>query len=266
MGPCILATLALVWLGFKKRIPRHIAAVGVACFIVICGLIAIGWGLRGPFGIHPIMLFRSIIPKFDSIRQPAKTLLTLAPFAAVLLAITFAQLARITDRKGVAAVLPVAMVLLGIHYSRPFNPTLCRLDSEQAAYAAASATLDAAYTDPADPGRALAIPLWPGDSTWNAVDEHYALIHHLRMINGYSPAVHKSYRGDIFEPYSPLNMGWAPDALLDSLLDRHAGVLLFHENAHYQHKWSAHPPAYTFEALRNHPRLKPITRERAVWA
>jgi hypothetical protein len=154
------------------------------------------------------------------------------------------------------------MGALVFDYSRRISPTVCLLTKEQGAF---EAIADDARTTGNPKPILLSLPLWPGDSHYDSLNEYYVSLYRLRMVNGYGGSVKKWFRDDIVLPFESLNVGGISDNQLDSLQKRGVGYLALHEDC-FPEKVSPFPVGHTLQALLNHPRLRCIGKDAAVWA
>lgn len=235
-----------------------LVALLVAGGTVLVMLLALG--THGPGRGWLYAQARSCIPHFDKLRQPAKIMNILFGLLPVGFAFALRGWVRITGpRLRSSWALGACAVLLLAGYAPVFRAGICRLTLKQDAYAAV------AWAPGKEPRRALALPLWPGDSAWSSVNLHYASLYHLRMVNGYSPAAPATYAEDIFYPFRSANQGILTDTQLDDLLRRNVTHLLFHEDA-FPAKVSPFPVGITRQRLLTHPRLRPGERDGAIQA
>ena len=198
---------------------------------------------------------RDAISPYRMIRQSAKIMLVLPALLAPLLAFGLARL----PRAGIVSV--GAALLVGIDMAAWIHPRIGSLDAGHPAYAAIAR--DAAQNDVAC--RALAIPLWPGDSHQSSVYLDYATRYRIRMANGYSPVVSRAYRDDFFARHQPANQGVLTDAQIDDLLARGIRWLLLHEDQ-FPEKVSPFPVAVTLDRLHRNPRVELLQQSGSVWA
>lgn len=201
----------------------------------------------------------TLIPPYEMIRQPAKIFSGLTTLLGLVLVIPFAEQRFISRWPTViAGFLSLAFL---VEVSGRIDPTISLLDGGNDAYAAILDTADNHEEVP----RALAIVLWPGDSHWSSLYQYYAVRHRLRLVNGYRPNVPEGYQEDIFLPFSPLNQGWADDALLDRLLGKGIRYLLLHEDA-FPEQVSPFDVGQTLSRLLAHPRIRLLEQDHAVWS
>lgn len=254
----LLAGVTAVVIMFRDRHRRvmALAAVGLLAGLVVLILLALG--VNGPLEALPLRLAQKWIPPYSMVRQPAKILCLLPTLLAVLAALYFSLTRR--SRLGMAAGL--ALLLAGAVESKlNVRPTLCLLDTQQGAYQAAAERA----AQMGHPPHALIVPLWPGDSAWTSLYEHYASLYRIRMLNGYTPIVPHEYLRDVFDRFQSANSGHLDDAQLDELLRRGVQFLILHEDA-FPEKVSYFPVAFTLKQFLNHPRLEFLTQDRAAWS
>lgn len=234
------------------------AAWGGALWLVC----ALALGANGPGNGALYALARRLLPPLQMIRQPAR-FLTLAPtLIPVLLGMVTAPLfLQLKPRTG-RIVLGVFAAAMAFEYARFTQVELCLLDPQQGAYAAVQR--DHASRS-ATPARALALPLWPGDSHWSSLYQYYASLYRIRMLNGYAPVVEQEYQAEVFERFRSLNAGVIGNDQLDALLAMDIHHVLLHEDA-FPEIVSPFPIARTLDRLSRHPRLELIERDARVWA
>ncbi len=232
--------------------------------VVIAGIMVLALGPNTPFdpNHHLWKALRAVIPPYRMIRQPAKIFCLLTPFLGIALALALDRMNGVSRRRS-WRVLLAGVVIAGfmVDYGRRLEPTICLLDYEQGGYRAVA--VDAAKSGREN--RALAIPLWPGDSHWNSITEYYATLHRTRMLNGYSPSVSRQYFTHVFLRFEAINMGLINDDILDGLLAMRIGYVILHEDA-FPPKVSPFPVSQTLDELRRHPRLRFLAKDKAVWA
>ncbi len=254
----ILAALAI---RAGDRRLRWAGLAGLMLVVGIAGVALLSLGTNIPLGGDRFWgRWIRLIPPYRMIRQPAKVFVLMMALLPVLAARVFEVLGREGRGRWRFAVAALWTVGLAAEYPRRISPSLCGLEREQPAYAAAAA--DAAARG--ETARMLALPLWPGDSHWTSINVYYASLHRIRLVNGYLPFPRQGYFEDIFLPLSELNQGVISDKRLDQLLDMGVRHLAIHENA-FPEKVSPFPVAHTIEALMAHPRIAFLAQSRAVW-
>jgi len=237
-------------------------AVPLGWAALLAVVVVLAMGVRGPDHGALFDLARRILPPLKMIRQPAR-ILTLAPtLVPVMLAVVTAPLFRRLNKRAPRLLLGAFAVAMVGEYARMTNAELCLLDTRQGAYATVAADHAGGA---ASPTRALALPLWPGDSHWSSIYQYYASLYRIRMLNGYAPVVDRDYYETIFQRFRGLNAGAIENAQLDALLALDIPYLLLHADS-LPESVSPFPVAHTLNRLLAHPRLDLLGRDRAVWA
>ena len=242
--------------GWRRLVVMVLLLAGIA------GIMALALGTSGPFHALFLRICRKIIPPYAMIRQPTKifclmpTLLAVA--AGISLSAVFAHI-KIRQVKIITAMLFCAAITA--EYVLRVNPTVSLLDLKQGAYAAVA---DQATVEGKAP-QVLVIPLWPGDSHYSSVYQHYASLYRVRMVNGYNPFVSRTYFENVFRPYESVNQGWLTDKQIDELLRRKIEYIILHEDL-FPEKVSPFPVGFTLKQFLTHKRLRFIKQEGRVWA
>ncbi len=219
----------------------------------------------GPFSPLDGRLFtavRKIIPHYDMIRQTAKIYVILPSLLAVGAVAASRQWRLVlADRISTRWLAPVVALLFGVEYFFQSMPILSRVDLQQGAYAAVAA--DAAANNIAP--RALILPLWPGDSHFTSIYQHYASLYRIRMMNGYRPFVPLEYIEQVWHPLKTINLGEFTEAQRTNLLGRGIDYLVLHEDL-FPEKVSPFPIATTLKRLLDHPYLEFLAQDGPVWS
>jgi hypothetical protein len=262
LGAGLLAQLVLA-----ARRPREhwrnglflVAVLGIAAAVVTLAL-----GTRGPHHGSWLRHVRDWIPPYAFIRQPTKALTVFPILLALALTLACNALLALRDVRWLRRAIVPALLALPIllDYKLQVRPTVCLLDREQPAYLAVAA--DAARHDNMKP-RVIVLPIWPGESSWASLYEHYVSLYRVRMINGYQPVIPREYIRDVFEPFESLNCGILTEDQLDKLKQKGIGYILLHEDA-FPEKVSHFPVAFTLKRLLEHPRLELLEHGENVWA
>lgn len=237
----------------------------LACALLLgaCAtVIMLALGTHGPWDALFLRAARKLIPPYAMIRQPAKIyclMPTLLMFAGALSWRAWTQeLGWLSMPSRLLIALVAAMVLeLGFQ----IRPTVCVLDHEQGAYAAVAEHARSHGVEP----RAIVLPIWPGDSSWASLYEHYVSLYRIRMINGYQPAVPKEYIENVFSVFESFNCGLLDETQRVALKRFKIDYVLLHEDA-FPEKVSWFPVAFTIKKLLNHPYLELLRQDRNVWA
>jgi hypothetical protein len=250
----LLAVTPLLIGALRRAGPeRRRAALALLLLAGAAGVAVLALGPYGPLDGRLFDGARKVIPQYVMIRQPAKVFAVLPSLLAVAAAIGVSLAAGRLRR-----VLLLLLALTALEFRLRFAPVLCPLAPRQDAYAAAAAVA------PQRPA-ALVLPLWPGDSHYTSVYQYYALLHHLRLVNGYRPFVPAAYIDQIFHRFESANQGVLDDAQLDELLSRGVPAIILHEDL-FPEKVSPYPVGFTLQGLLRHPRLTLLDQDGPVWA
>lgn len=223
-------------------------------------IIALALGPFGPFGSWLFVAARDHLPYYRMLRQTAKIFALLPAFLPLVLVVGLQGALGARPRPAVAWLAAILVAgTLTFDYQRLFRPMVCELALPSPAYAA---LVNDSLANGETP-RALAIPLWPGDHHSGSIYQYFAINHHVRMLNGYRPAVPGTYLADIFTPFESLNQGIANDAQLDNLLSRGVRHLVFHEEL-YVAQISPFPGYLTLDRLLQHPRLALLAHDNTI--
>lgn len=265
-----LASLAVLGTALVRRSARTSSfrhcLVGCLLFGGIVVVLVLALGPRGPWDGRLFYGFRRLIPPYAMIRQPAKILLLLPSMVAVGLVLGASALDRLCGggrrtRRVARTAMAAGVILAGVEAVSFVRPTVCLLRDEQPAYAAVAGHAAASDHVP----RVVILPLWPGDSHYGSVYEHYVSLYAIRMLNGYSPVVAQTYFEEVFLRFQSLNQGAIDDEQLDDLLGMGIDYILLHEDL-FPEKVSPFPVVQTLAALWEHPRLRLLQQADRVWA
>jgi hypothetical protein len=269
VGYALLALLALgaaAHLRARRRHPDTVPAIPTRTFMILlaalAGIVILSLGTQNPAGPKAWAILMKLLPPYGMIRQPDKiyclmpTLLALAWVFALTTLIGRNAATRRQRVLGLLCLLPLAW-----DYQFRIRPTLCLLDHEQGAFRAIAEDARKANRIP----HLLSLPLWPGDSHFDSINEYYISLYHIRMMNGYGGTVRQKYYQEIFMPFESMNLGSISDGQLDDLLRRGIHYLILHENL-FPEKVSPFPAAQTLQRLLAHPRLGKLAQDRSVWA
>ncbi len=263
--PLLLASLAAFLLYLRRGKPRITGREWTFLVMSLAGMAVIlllALGPNGPFGGALFRFCRSVFPKYTMIRQAPKIYCLLPSLVACFMALASGiVMERISRRKWFGGFLLVMVVIVVMEFQGRIRAGICELDTRQAAYRAVVA--DAARNHRI--ARALVLPIWPGNSHWASLYEHYASLHRLRMVNGYSPAVSTNYIASVFRPLESANLGELQPDQLDQLRDMGVDYILLHEDA-FPEKVSPYPVVFTLNGLLSNPRLEWLAQDRQVWA
>ncbi len=112
--------------------------------------------------------------------------------------------------------------------------------------------------------RVLALPIWPGESSWSSIYQYYATRHRLPMINGYRPAISWDYVKKVFYPLSAMNTGEVNEKIWKLLREFEVKFVVFHEEA-FPGKVSPFPAHFTISRLKDNGFLKFIKQEGSLF-
>ncbi|MCO6400399.1 MAG: hypothetical protein J5I99_04120 [Verrucomicrobia bacterium] len=255
-----LAALTLRAWKNRERIPmQRMALIGMISMGIL-GIVLLAMGPFGPPDGALFILARKYIPGYSMIRQSAKVFVLLPALLGIGVALS---LDAALDRWIRQARWILLLVAAGFFTEYFFQSKLLlsRLDKTNDAYAAAAHDAEMRHKKP----RAIILPLWPGDSHYASVYQYYASLYRIRMINGYRPFVPADYIHDVFDHYQTINVGYATDEQLDSLLSRGIEHVILHEDL-YPEKVSSFPVGKALTALLNHPRLSLLKQDGPSWA
>ncbi len=268
LGYTIFVVLAGGWLALLVQTLRAPQATWRRWFVLsvigagVLGVMYLTLGYRAPFNGRLFDMARHWIPNYNMIRQPAKILCVLPTLFAVGAALSFGLLtAALRERRWSLGLAAAALGLMLWECAGRSNPTLSLLDNRQEAYAAVAADAREA----GQPPHAFIIVLWPGDSHYASLYQHYASLYRVRMVNGYNPFIKKDYFESVFRRFESLNQGMLSEEQIARLGTMGVHWLLFHENF-FPEKVSPFPAAATLQNLLNHPRLKLLKQDGPVWA
>ena len=259
----LLAGLILAIVAIKKHGRSKIRNLIVYAMLALAGLTIIGLalGMNGPFNDLLFRFARKYIPMYDKIRQPAKIYCLMPALLTVMGALALTSFCALSARRRVAVCIGVLTAGILIEAKNHVRPAICLLDTEQAAYAAIARDAAQRGVQP----RAIAVPLWPGDSAWSSIYQHYATLYRIRFVNGYHPATKKKYFINTFRFLQSINQGMLNAEQRERLADQGVDYVVFHENA-FARKVSPFAGAFTLERLLNHPHLELRAQSDGIWA
>ncbi len=244
----------------KKSLRSLLFMLGLLGFAGTVAILALG--PHGPPRARIFLLARNLIPPYAMIRQAGKIYCLMPSLLAVGCALAAAVLTGFTPLARRRYIFPAAIaVLIGLEYRSLMRPDISLLQHDQPAYAAVAADARQANRVP----RALAVVLWPGDSHYASIYQHYASLYRIRMVNGYSPAVSRNYFEDVFLKFESINQGFLSEKQADELLEMGVGYIMLHEDL-FPEKVSPFPVAFTLKHFLNHSRLEKLKQADRVWA
>lgn len=238
-----LTVACLVFLSFgvrrgATRLPTILVAIGL-----ILGLL-VGLGTNGPIigGVRDLLQ-----GEVDLLRQPTKAHLAFP----VLLTVFFAMGASVVPRKLFAVIVGLVLAEQLVQV-RPFLSELAD---------------NPVYQEVVRDGgeRVLVVPLRPGDSAFDSIQQYHAMRSRLKFVNGYSPRVPDAWTHSAFEPLRTVNQGVL---LADQIgLLRKMGVShVVYDESQARDDAFDFPPALVRERLQLNPALELLAHEGNIWS
>ena len=184
--------------------------------------------------------FHSQVPLFNFPRSPTRILYLSFFLLALLAAYGTAAWQRRIRPKVFKWVALLGLILLIGDYFPAKAPGISTVPMESPLYRIVQNRLK--------DGRLLALPLWPGESSWSSIYQYYSTLTRVPMINGYRPSVSRKYVEQVFKPLAPLNNGALDPVLWRRLRDLRVKYVMLHEEA-FPSKVSPFPPHFTKRRL-----------------
>lgn len=228
----------------------------------IVSVVLLALGPHGPGGGKAFALAREWIPFYAMLRQAGKIFTLMPTLVAVAGALALTALISLSKAKWwrISCLMVVALAFF-LEFLPLSRPVISRVDTRQDAY---QAVADHARQLGEKPGM-LIVVLWPGDTHYSSVYQHWVVRYGIRMVNGYNPAIDNTYYDTIFQRFISVNHGYLDDDQADELLARGIRYLALHEDM-FPEKVSPFPVTYTLKAFLNHPRLSLLQQADRVWA
>ena len=256
----LVLCLVKAWRNHERATWRTCALMGMLV-IGIVGIVLLALGPFSPFEGRAFTAARKFVPNYTMIRQTAKIYVLLPALLALGVTLTLTGLRTWLPRRlGVALVLAVATGF-AVEYFFQSKLLLGFIDDRNGAYAAVA---DDAKSR-TDPAHVVVVPLWPGDSHYTSVYQHYVSLYRIRMINGYRPFVPKEYIDSVFTPFRSINHGVLSDEQINELLRRGIHYVILHEDL-FPEKVSPFPVTTTLRNLLEHPRVTLLQQDGPVWS
>lgn len=264
--PLLLAVGSLAIIVAFVRNPRRQWPNMLFWLLLLVGIGGIAVLALGPHGMRHggfYSLVREVVPHYAMIRQAGKIFTLMPTLLALGGALALYAVVRSLPRGEWwrrACIGVVGAGLIGGYLFLP-SPTLTYLDTSQRAY---QAVVDDAEKLGIVP-RALVITLWPGDSHFSSIYQHYSIAHRIRMINGYTPAIDTEYFHDVFRRFESVNQGYLGDDQIENLVSRGIRHILVHEDI-YPEKVAPFPVSFLLRTYMSHPRLAFLDQDGPVRA
>jgi hypothetical protein len=264
LGILIIAGLAATaYRTWKKQVhPVRVLAPALLLFLGIGTVIILSTGVNNPWGVLFWQRLCKLLPPYGMIRQPAKIYIVLPTLIAMFMAITGPNMLAVArlNRKSLLCCSLIGLILT-LNFAQRINPSICKLDTQQGAYSAVVEDAEKSSITP----HILCLPLWPGDSHWASINQHYVSLYRIRMVNGYRPTRREDYVDDIYTRFESFNKGGYSNEQLDNLVGRGVHYIVLHEDA-FPEKVSHFSVSHTIYQLLAHPRIKLLAQDKAVWA
>ena len=284
----------------RAELGRAAAALALAAAILFVFLLALG--VNGPLEGAPLRLVRKLVPPFRMVRQPLKAFCLLPAFYSAFLAAGLSALAYLRRdarrrrageaglsrlaaakaasgavatarrdraaraarlRRAAGAATCVAVPLAAyLSVSRGMQPGLCRLPGPNRAYGLA---VEDARAHGFEQPRAIALPIWPGDSSWSSLYQYSAARAGMRMVNGYAAVTERRYVERVFLEFETMTEGELTPRQLRKLLHTGVSTVILHENA-FPPKVSPFPFGATLRRLLANPHLRFLGEDGGAWA
>ena len=236
----------------------------ILCLLLsgIAAVVILALGVHGPWQALFLRACRKLIPPYAMIRQPAKIFCLMPVLLSVAAGIGLSGIFSCFKNQRTKILLALLFCAAVVtEYKLRVHPTICILDLKQGAY-------EAVIQDAAISGKqahAMIVPLWPGDAADSSIYQYYASLYRLRMLNGYSPVVPKSYAENVFNRYESVNQGLLTEKQVNGLLRSGINYLILHEDL-FPEKVSPFPVGMTLKRLLENERLKLVKQAGRAWA
>jgi len=256
LGLAVVFALAALLLLALRRVEDKTRRWDMVFFLALFTgsyLLAFGTTLTEYFPIYK--LFYKYFPYFNLSRSPTKIMIIVMACIAMLAAYSIKWL---MDRAGAwpKAAGALFMVALAFDY-HPGKPVgICLLDQNNEVYQFIARTNDGKPV--------LNLPIWPGEASWEAIYQYYAVESGAPMINGYSPLVKKEYVDHVFWPLSPMNGGDMAPLQEETARKLNVGYIVFHADA-YPPKVGAFSPYIAIQRLIESPYLELVMKKDPLW-
>ncbi len=259
----LIALIVILIAAFRKRMSARQLIFFSLVFVGSLCVVSLALGSNGLWDGWMLWTSRKFVPKYKMIRQAVKIYCLMPLFFSVLAAMGMKQfLSIVPSRRHPRFWVAVLAFLCVAEWRFQINPSICLLAHDEPAYAAVRADAEAQGNDKP---RAIVIPLWPGDSHWSSLYEHYVSLYRIRMLNGYSPAIGNEYYNSVIMPLDTMNRGVVSEEQLSLLKNMDTDYLIFHQDA-YPDQVSPYPASQALFRFLAHPHLELIKQSESIWA
>jgi hypothetical protein len=261
----LLFLIAFVSLSYRaiRLKQRLVLATSILVFVAFIIGAWLSLGFHGPLDGLAIKAARSWLPGYGMIRQPAKIFCVMPMLMAWMIAVGFSRNREggiLIPRRYVLAMVAAAVAVAAESMAK-LSATICLLDRGDDVYAHVVKDAEGKGLTPV---RAIAVPLWPGDSDETSVPVFYAHKHGIRLFNGYSPVVPKNYYGQV-RMLDSMNQGFFTDEQASFLLELGIHHVVVHEDM-YPEKVAPFPVGLLLNRLDSHPRLSKLSQNGSIHA
>ncbi len=258
----LVALVSFVIAAIKKKETARNTAFFMMMFVASLCVISLALGSNGIGDGVMMRGCRAILPKYTMIRQAVKVYCLMPILLTILIGLGTSQFIAVVSAKRSPRVWIAVLTLLCIlEWRLQIDPSICLLTNEEAAYASVKDDADRLGIEP----HAVIVPLWPGDSHWASLYEHYVSLYRIRMLNGYSPAIGNDYAESVTKPLSSINLGVISQDQVKLLKSMKIDYLIFHEDA-FPDQVSAYPASQTLFRMLSHPSLELMKQSESIWA
>lgn len=243
------------WKSTQPALVMALTMLGITGIVLLC------MGPFSPFDGRIFTAARKYIPNYTMIRQPAKIFVLLPSLLALGATVSLTALRGWMSPRAYGGLIAALALGFSAEYFRQSKLLISTLDDTNEAYAAVAEDARESAINP----QVVVIPLWPGDSHYSSIYQHYASLYRIRMINGYRPFVPKDYVDDVFVRFRSINHGVLDDAQISNLLARGIKYVILHEDL-FPEKVSPFAVSVTLRNLLEHPHLTLLKQDGPVWA
>lgn len=226
-------------------------------FVVFTVTYILSFGVTLDDEIPLYSLFYNYFPYFKFSRSPWKIMILAMTALSALSAYMAVWFSGVKSGKAIlrlAGVLLLAVVAVDFHPRKSIG--VCLLDEGNETYEFIQQT--------ANGKPILNLPIWPGESSWEAIYQYYAVQSGVPMINGYSPMVKQEYIDNIFWPLFPMNVGDMSEKQVELVRRLGTSYIVFHADA-FPPKVSAYSPYFSIKRLMGSPYLELVRKDDPLW-
>jgi hypothetical protein len=259
----LISLIAVIYRACRNKERTRPLIFFALVFIASLCVVSLSLGANGIGDGIMMRICRKVIPKYTMIRQAVKINCLMPLFLSVITGLGISALSHIFKQKRTLLIgcVSVLAILCIAEWRCQISPSICLLADSEPAYEAVALDAESRGVEP----RAVVVPLWPGDSHWSSIYEHYVALYRVRMLNGYSPAIGDDYFHSVFRALESINQGVATPDQISLLRSMKIDYLIFHEDA-FPEKVSPYPASQTLFMLLAHPSLELLKQSESIWA